>query len=250
MRAPVEPSLNFLVLALVFTGTGAALWHGWLEGRIAVFVLVVSGWVVSLCLHEFGHALTAYLGGDHTVADTGYLTLDPLRYTDPVLSLVLPILYIFLGGFGLPGGAVYVRTSLLRSAAWESAVSVAGPFATLCFLLVLAALLAVAPARADGDITDFCAGLAVLAFFQATALVLNLLPLPGLDGFGIVRPFLPRSIASAAAGRAGSGAVLLLMLALWYTPLGGFVSRLGIEIAGDLGIALGPIARGYRMMRL
>ena len=132
MRAPVEPSLNFLILALIFTGTGAALWHGWLDGRLAVLALVASGWIVSLCLHEFGHALAAYLGGDHAVADTGYLTLDPLKYTDPVLSLVLPILYLFLGGFGLPGGAVYIRTGLLRSAAWASVVSAAGPFATFC----------------------------------------------------------------------------------------------------------------------
>ena len=249
MRPPVEPSFNFLFLLLVFTGTGAALWHGWLEGQLAVFLLVVSGWIVSLCLHEFGHALTAYMGGDHTVADTGYLTLDPLKYTDPVISLLLPIIYIFLGGFGLPGGAVYVRTGLLRSAAWDSAVSAAGPFATFCFLLLIAAMLAVAPPSGVGDITDLQAGLAVLAFFQATALVLNLLPFPGLDGFGIIRPFLPKSIAGAAS-QVGSGTFLLLMLALWYTPLGGFVSRLGIEIAGGLGIALGPIARGYHMIRI
>ena len=249
MRAPVEPSLNFLILALVFTGTGAALWHGWLDGRLSILLFVVSGWIVSLCLHEFGHAFTAYLGGDHTVADTGYLTLDPLKYTDPVLSLVLPIFYLFLGGFGLPGGAVYIRTGLLRSGAWASAVSAAGPFATFCFLLLLAALVAVAPASADGDITDVRAGLAVLAFFQATALVLNLLPFPGLDGFGIIRPFLPRSVAALAA-QAGSGTFIVLMLLLWYTPLGGFVSRLGLEITHELGIALGPIARGFRMIRI
>ena len=249
MRVPVEPSFNFLLLVLVFAGTGSALWNGWWDGRLAVLVLVVSGWIVSLCLHEFGHALTAYLGGDHTVADTGYLTLDPLKYTDPVLSLILPVIYIFLGGFGLPGGAVYVRTGLLRGPYWDSAVSAAGPFATFCFLLLLAALMAVVPTQADGDITDLQAGLAVLAYFQATALVLNLLPLPGLDGFGIIRPYLPHAIASAAA-QVGSGAFILLMLVLWYTPLGGFVFSLGLDITHGLGVALGPIARGYRMMRL
>ena len=124
-----------------------------------------------------------------------------------------------------------------------------GPFATFCFLLLLAALVAVAPASADGDITDVRAGLAVLSFFQATALVLNLLPFPGLDGFGIIRPFLPRSVAALAA-QAGSGTFIVLMLLLWYTPLGGFVSRLGLEITHELGIALGPIARGFRMIRI
>ncbi|MCX8254226.1 putative zinc metalloprotease Rip2 [Beijerinckiaceae bacterium RH AL1] len=248
MRAAIEPSFNFLVLVLVFTGTGSALWNGWVDGPVAVLVLVVSGWVVSLCLHEFGHALTAYLGGDGTVAATGYLTLDPLKYTDPVLSLILPVIYLFFGGFGLPGGAVYVRTDLLRSAGWASAVSAAGPFATLCFLLLLAALIAVAPVSADGDVTDLRAGLAVLAFFQATALVLNLLPFPGLDGFGIVRPFLPPSVA-VATRRAGNGVFILLILALWYTPLGGAVFRLGLEITHALEIPLSQIARGFRMIR-
>ena len=178
MRAPIAPSFNFLLLVLVFSGTGAALWHGALDGRLAVFVLVVSGWIVGLCLHEFAHALTAHFGGDTSIDGTGYLTLDPLKYTEPVLSLILPVLYIFLGGFGLPGGAVYIRTSLLRSAAWESAVSAAGPAASLAFLVLVAAILAVAPVSDDGDITDFQAGLGVLAYFQATAVVLNLLPRP------------------------------------------------------------------------
>ena len=77
-----------------------------------VFVLVVAGWLVSLCLHEFGHAYTAWRFGDHDVAVRGYLTLNPLKYSNPMLSLGLPLLFIALGGIGLPGGAVYVRTGV------------------------------------------------------------------------------------------------------------------------------------------
>ncbi len=91
---------------------------------VAVFVCL--GWVLSLCLHEFGHAITAYWGGDTSVKDKGYLTLNPFKYTDPGLSLFMPLLFLLLGGFALPGGAVYIDNSKLRNRWWNSAVSAAG----------------------------------------------------------------------------------------------------------------------------
>jgi len=54
-----------------------------------VFLFVTVGWVFSVCLHEFGHALVAFRGGDYTVKDKGYLTLNPIRYAHPVYSLVM-----------------------------------------------------------------------------------------------------------------------------------------------------------------
>lgn len=48
-----------------------------------VFVFVIAGWVLSLSLHEFGHAYTAWRFGDHDVAVRGYLTLNPLKYSSP-----------------------------------------------------------------------------------------------------------------------------------------------------------------------
>jgi Zn-dependent protease len=57
--------------------------------EIAVFVFL--GWILSLCLHEFGHAIAAYYGGDTSVKEKGYLTLNPLKYVDPVLTLIMPI---------------------------------------------------------------------------------------------------------------------------------------------------------------
>ena len=63
---------------------------------------------MSLCLHEYAHALVAYRAGDRGVADRGYLTLNPLKYTHPLLSIVLPVVVVMLGGIGLPGGAVWV----------------------------------------------------------------------------------------------------------------------------------------------
>ena len=52
-----------------------------------MFTFVIAGWIVSLCLHEFGHAFTAWRFGDHDVAVRGYLTLNPFKYSNPLLSL-------------------------------------------------------------------------------------------------------------------------------------------------------------------
>ena len=97
------------------------------------------GWLVSLCLHEFGHAYTAWRYGDHDVEVRGYLTLNPLKYSNPLLSLGLPVLFIALGGIGLPGGAVYVRTSWMTPRQ-RTMVSLAGPFANVVLAVLLLVL--------------------------------------------------------------------------------------------------------------
>lgn len=242
----VLPSLNFLLVLLVFCGIGALLWHGLIAGRFFVFLFVVSGWIVSLCLHEFGHAATAYVGGDYTVARTGYLDLDPLRYTDPLLSLVLPVVFILVGGFGLPGGAVYLRPGLLRTRGWKSAVAAAGPLMNLVFLLAVALLYQNVPAEGASDIA---AGLGVLALFQATAIVLNLLPFPGLDGFGIIRPYLPTDVA-VRADQIGGAAFFILFLLIWLTPVGRALFSVGLDITRGLGIDLPAVALGFSMVKL
>src|SRR6185436_1918276 len=91
------------------------------------FLIVLLGWLFSLCLHEFSHALVAYHGGDYTVKEKEYLTFNLLKYTHPLYSILLPLVMLALGGIGLPGGAVYIEKWRLRSVKWETAVSLAGP---------------------------------------------------------------------------------------------------------------------------
>ncbi|MDX2098667.1 MAG: tetratricopeptide repeat protein [Leptolyngbyaceae cyanobacterium bins.59] len=155
--------------------------------------VVCLGWVISLCLHEFGHAIVAYWGGDTSVKEKGYLTLNPLKYTDPTLSLMMPLIFLLLGGIALPGGAVYIDHGKLRNRWWESAVSLAGPTASGLTALVLASPFWLGWL---GPVTDHWVwlALALLVFLEIFACLFNLLPVPSLDGYGALEPWLPDSI--------------------------------------------------------
>lgn len=214
-RPPVEISPVFISLSLFTITIGVLMYFSILPAGLGVFLFVVAGWLVSLCLHEFGHALSAYLNGDLSVAMQGYLTLNPFRYTHWVLSILLPMLFIIAGGIALPGGAVYINMMAIRTARKRSFVSASGPLMNLVFLIVLAVPLYLAQSGLTvGGSMEFWAGLSLLAFFQIVALVLNLLPIPGLDGFGIIAPFLSEKVQFAAQSFGQFGFLLLIAL-LW-----------------------------------
>lgn len=190
LRQSVRPSPIFLAIVAITAVGGVVAWLAADSVRplayVGVFIFVIAGWLVSLCLHEFGHAFTAWRFGDHDVAVRGYLTLNPLKYSSPLLSLGLPLLFIALGGIGLPGGAVYVRTSFM-TARQRTLVSLAGPFANV---LLAVLLLGLTRLLYDPGHAVFWAGMAFLGFLQVTAVILNLLPIPGLDGYGALEPHL------------------------------------------------------------
>lgn len=178
------------------------------------FLLVLIGWIFSLCLHEFAHAMVAYWGGDTTVREKGYLTFNPLKYSHPVYSLLLPLLFLLMGGIGLPGGAVYIERWRLRSRRWESLVSLAGPFANALLALTLGLILRFGRPSTDG----LWPALAFLALLQISAVALNLIPLPPFDGYGIIEPYLsPRIQVRLAETRGMLSWVIFLVL--WYVPL-------------------------------
>lgn len=214
-KPPIIISPVFGLLVLLTIGAAYLTYQQQFNPGLTVFIFVTGGWLISLCLHEFGHALTAFWGGDREVVDKGYLTLNPFKYTHTVLSIVLPLLYLAMGGIGLPGGAVYINPGAIRSRGMLSLTSAAGPLATALCALVLSLPFAFGLAVADVySHFEFWAGLAFLTSLQITALLFNLLPIPGLDGFGIIGPYLPGRILS---GIQGFGAYTLLIIFMLFS---------------------------------
>jgi Zn-dependent protease len=210
----ISPVFAIPVGAMVVGGVG--LWSGAAPSLTIPLsiLLVVGGWVTSLCIHEFGHAFIAYLGGDRSVAAAGYLSLNPLKYTHPLLSIALPVVFLLIGGIGLPGGAVYLNERAIRNDRWRSFASAAGPLGNLLFAVLIGwPFLVFHGAPPFGDLR-FWAALAFLVFLQITAIVLNLIPIPPFDGFGIIAPWLSIELR-IFANRLGMLPLLILFFLLW-----------------------------------
>ena len=208
----VRPSpIFFAIVAL----TAVA---GWLTTadiglpRVAVFVFVGGAWTLSVIFHEFAHAFLAWRGGDRSVPQRGYLSLDPRKYTHPILSFGLPLLFILLGGIGLPGGAVLINRGALSDAR-ASIVALAGPATNLVFGFISLAI--VGFDVIDGSTQPYLASaVGFFGFLQIAVFVLNMLPVPGFDGFAAIEPALSQSTRELMRPVARYGA-LIAILAIW-----------------------------------
>jgi Zn-dependent protease len=218
------------------TAAAAVLAHrGTQPIGVWVFATVLGGWIVTLCLHEFAHAIAALAAGDRSVRSSGYLTLNPARYVDAANSLIIPIVLLAIGGIPLPGGAVMVRPGRFRFRWWGSLVAAAGPLTNL----VAGVIIALVAAPIDSAMG---AALSFLALLQFIAGLLNLLPLPGFDGYGILAPYLPRSLTAALA-RWGAWVPLAVFGIIFFVPG-------AISVLFDAGYRLLSLAGGSTVSAL
>ena len=164
---------------------------------MALFVLVIS-----VAIHEFGHAFMAYKLGDDTPKRQGRVTLNPLAHADPIGTLLLPVLGNLHaaaggggGGFGWGKPVQWQPHRVTRKISMSTAnilVSFAGPFMNL----VLGTLTALVHCILLGQhvISVSSQANTVLLFIVSTNFILfffNLLPVPPLDGGHIAQAFMP-----------------------------------------------------------
>jgi Zn-dependent protease len=145
------------------------------------------GIVYAITIHEFSHAYAAYKEGDHTAADQGRLTLNPLKHLDPIGFIVL-----LLAGFGW-GRPVPFNPYNLKHQKWGPVIiSLAGPASNLASFLIFGFLLKILIANnvigADNLLTTFLLLMIEINFVLA---IFNLLPFPPLDGSKLLYAVLP-----------------------------------------------------------
>lgn len=141
-----------------------------------VFFLIVTGLVISITIHEFAHAITAYKLGDDTPKLQGRVTLNPLAHLDPLGSVLMLLL-----GFGWGKPVEYDVYNLNNPKRDTGLVSFAGPFSNIILGIIMVVLARVF------QIEEFLT-LAYINFFLA---FFNLIPIYPLDGFNIVLSLLP-----------------------------------------------------------
>ena len=209
------------------------------------FTIVFFGWIFSLCLHEFSHALVAYLGGDYTVREKGYLTFNPLRYTHPVFSIVLPLLFLVMGGIGLPGGAVYIERWRIRNPLILSLVSLAGPLSNLLVAIALGLVLRFSSAIPS----EYLPGLSFLLVLQVSAVLFNSIPLPPFDGYNVLEPFLPDVIRRQVDGFRDI-AIWVILLMFWFVPaVSNSFWQTVFSVSTVLGVDWGMVIAGLERFR-
>ena len=193
------------------------------------FVAIAASLLIAITFHEASHAVTALRLGDDTAARLGRVTLNPKRHLDPAGTVMLLIV-----GFGW-GKPVPVNPSRLRTGRTGMAmVSAAGPMANVALALGFALLFRIGVL--DGSITrDELQSLSPMAWASIIAwygvalnlllAVFNLLPLPPLDGGGIIQGVAPRNWWPAVIQLQRFGPIVLIgLIALTFAtdinPLG------------------------------
>jgi Zn-dependent protease len=193
-----------------------------LQIRDAVVYLVAL--VLSICVHEFGHAYVADKLGDPVPRAQGRVTLNPLAHIDPIGTLLLPLAAFFTAihnpevgarilGWGKPVQVSLSARSITRKISIATAdilISIAGPVMNLLFGLLLSGIY-VALVKLQSPLHKPIAFIVAmnigLAFF-------NLLPIPPLDGGNILARMLQHRAAGLAEGLKRFGPYLLLGLLL------------------------------------
>jgi len=210
--------------------------------KIAVFALPV---IFAITLHEAAHGYVARYFGDMTAYAEGRVSLNPLRHIDPFGTVALPLILLaaskLFGGGIIFGWAKPVPVNFAnlrhpkRDMLW---VAAAGPFSNLAMALFWALLVKIGLAAPDSyfSVPMTLMGAAGV-LFNVIIMVLNLVPLPPLDGGRILVSLLPYRLAWRVARIEPYGFFILILLL--FTGVLGLV--LWPAIAATLSVVAGLV---------
>lgn len=184
-------------------------------------IQIVTVWILpvlfGITVHEVAHGYVAYLLGDKTAKILGRLTLNPIKHIDIIGTIIVPVVLLLLGGVILGWAKpVPVNSRNLHKPRRDMAlISAAGPMANFVMIFIWAAI---AKLGMILEARDFPGALAI--YLMGTAgiqinlmlMLVNLLPIPQLDGGNILAGILPRKLAFQYEKIAPYSFIILLML--------------------------------------
>jgi Zn-dependent protease len=192
--------------------------------KIAIWVVPV---LLGITVHEVAHGWIASKLGDNTAFMLGRLTLNPIKHVDPMGTILIPGMLLllqagFIFGYAKP---VPINWKNLRHPKRDMAlVAAAGPVANLLMAIGWALLLRLGVLLGDSGIALVYMGVAGISI-NGILMILNLLPLPPLDGGRVLTGLLPGPIAYKFSR---------------IEPYGFFI-LIGLLVTGVLGAVLWPL---------
>src|SRR3989344_5676079 len=174
--------------------------------------------IFSAVLHEIMHGAVADKLGDPTARIMGRLTLNPIPHLDPLMSILLPALLVFSGSPVIFGAAkpVPVNPIHFKDPKKDMAlVALAGPLTNIALALISAQIIRFLPL--DPIIESF---LFLVVIYNLMLSIINLIPIPPLDGSKVLAAILPDELARAYLSIQQFGIFILFFLLFF--PIGGF----------------------------
>jgi len=206
-----------------------------IEQLIQTIALAAIPILFAITLHEAAHGYVARYFGDMTAYQQGRISLNPLRHIDPVGTILLPLMTLWLGGI-LFGWAkpVPVNFAALRRPKQDMLwVALAGPASNLFMALGWVLLAKLALMFQGGYFAEPLLKMAQIGInINLVLMLLNLLPLPPLDGGRVAVSMLPHRQASLLARIEPYGMFILIFLAV--TSVLGWILRPLMNIAYDV----------------
>lgn len=184
--------------------------------EITIFTVVVL--ILSVVIHEVAHGWAANALGDPTARLQGRLSLNPVRHVDPIGSILIPAVLVltnssFLFGWAKP---VPYNPYNLKNQRWGEAIVGAAGVATNLLLAVVFAL--IARAAIGAGLNEFGTLAAIVTLVNLSLGIFNLLPIPPLDGYTVLRGLLPYKMSLAFRqfeDKINAGGIFSLILILF-----------------------------------
>jgi Zn-dependent protease len=183
--------------------------------RLVVWAVPV---LFAITVHEVAHGWVAKYYGDPTAMMMGRLTLNPIKHIDPVGTILVPGLLLLMGGvvFGWAKPVPVTAENLRNPKRDMAVVALAGPMSNLLMALIWALLLKIGILLGQGGAEWVARPLIYMGGAGITInfilMVLNLLPIPPLDGSRVVSGFLPDRLAWQMSRLEPYGMIVLLAL--------------------------------------
>jgi len=174
--------------------------------------------LLAITLHEVAHGWMARYLGDPTAAKLGRLSLNPIKHIDPIGTILVPAIMILLPGNFLFGWAkpVPVNVNQLGNPKRDmSIVAVAGPLSNLVMALLWALVIKVCMST-SGEVSGIQQTLILMGLagmlINIILMVLNMIPLPPLDGGRVLSGLLPDSLSAKLGSLERYGLIIIVAL--------------------------------------